>query len=147
MNLIDAKVAIHKRKKRKRVGRGRGCGHGKTSGKGQKGEKSRSGNKLRLLFEGGQMPLFRRIPKRGFNNPFKKKYTIINVKDLENFESGTVIDPQELKKNRIIRNTKYNLKILGEGELKKSLTVAAHKFSKTAIAKITEAGGEVKTLP
>lgn len=147
MNLIDAKVAIHKRKKRKRVGRGRGSGHGKTSCKGHKGEKSRSGNKLRLLFEGGQMPLFRRIPKRGFNNPFKKKYTIINVKDLENFESGTVIDPQELKKNRIIRNTKYNLKILGEGELKKSLTVAAHKFSKTAIAKITEAGGEVKTLP
>lgn len=147
MNLIDAKAVIHKRKKRKRVGRGRGSGHGKTSGKGQKGEKSRSGNKLRLLFEGGQMPLFRRIPKRGFNNPFKKKYTIINVKDLENFESGAVIDPQELKKNRIIRNTKYNLKILGEGELKKSLTVAAHKFSKTAIAKIIEAGGEVKTLP
>ena len=147
MNLIDAKAAIHKRKKRKRVGRGRGSGHGKTSCKGHKGEKSRSGNKLRLLFEGGQMPLFRRIPKRGFNNPFKKKYTIINVKDLENFESGTVIDPQELKKNRIIRNTKYNLKILGEGELKKSLTVVAHKFSKTAIAKITEAGGEVKTLP
>ena len=147
MNLIDAKAALHKRKKRKRIGRGRGSGHGKTSCKGAKGEKSRSGNKLRLLFEGGQMPLFRRIPKRGFNNPFKKKYTIINVKDLENFESGTVIDPQELKKNRIIRNTKYNLKILGEGELKKSLTVAAHKFSKTAIAKITEAGGEVKTLP
>ncbi len=147
MNLIDAKAVIHKRKKKKRVGRGRGSGHGKTSCKGQKGEKSRSGNKLRLLFEGGQMPLFRRIPKRGFNNPFKKKYTMINVKDLENFDSGAIIDPQELKKNRIIRNTKYNLKILGEGELKKSLTVAAHKFSKTAIAKITEAGGEVKTLP
>lgn len=146
MNLIDAKAALHKRKKRKRVGRGRGSGHGKTSCKGAKGEKSRSGNKLRLLFEGGQMPLFRRIPKRGFNNPFKKEYTIINIKDLENFDSGTVVDPQELKNNRIIKNTKYNLKVLGEGELKKSLTVVAHKFSKTAIAKITEAGGEVKTL-
>jgi large subunit ribosomal protein L15 len=146
MNLIDAKAALHKRKKRKRVGRGRGSGHGKTSCKGAKGEKSRSGNKLRLLFEGGQMPLFRRIPKRGFNNPFKKEYTIINIKDLENFDSGAVVDPQELKNNRIIKNTKYNLKVLGEGELKKSLTVVAHKFSKTAIAKITEAGGEVKTL-
>jgi large subunit ribosomal protein L15 len=146
MNLIDAKAALHKRKKRKRVGRGRGSGHGKTSCKGAKGAKSRSGNKLRLLFEGGQMPLFRRIPKRGFNNPFKKEYTIINIKDLENFDSGAVVDPQELKNNRIIKNTKYNLKVLGEGELKKSLTVVAHKFSKTAIAKITEAGGEVKTL-
>ena len=146
MNLINAKAALHKRKKRKRVGRGRGSGHGKTSCKGTKGEKSRSGNKLRLLFEGGQMPLFRRIPKRGFNNPFKKEYTIINIKDLESFDSGAVVDPQELKNNRIIKNTKYNLKVLGEGELKKSLTVVAHKFSKTAIAKITEAGGEVKTL-
>ncbi len=146
MNLIDAKAALHKRKKRKRVGRGRGSGHGKTSCRGAKGEKSRSGNKLRLLFEGGQMPLFRRIPKRGFNNPFKKEYTIINIKDLENFDEGTIIDPEKLKNNREIRNTKYNLKVLGEGELKKSLTVIAHKFSKTAIAKITEAGGEVKTL-
>ena len=111
-----------------------------------KGAKARSGNETRLLFEGGQMPLFRRIPKRGFNNPFKKEYTIINIKDLENFDSGAVVDPQELKNNRIIKNTKYNLKVLGEGELKKSLTVVAHKFSKTAIAKITEAGGEVKTL-
>ncbi|KKN14694.1 hypothetical protein LCGC14_0993500 [marine sediment metagenome] len=146
MNLIDAKAALHKRKKRKRIGRGRGSGHGKTSCKGAKGAKARSGNETRLLFEGGQMPLFRRIPKRGFNNPFKKEYTIINIKDLENFDSGAVVDPQELKNNRIIKNTKYNLKVLGEGELKKSLTVVAHKFSKTAIAKITEAGGEVKTL-
>ncbi len=146
MNLIDAKAVFHKRKKRKRVGRGRGSGHGKTSCRGAKGEKSRSGNKLRLLFEGGQMPLFRRIPKRGFNNPFKEKYTIINIKDLENFDEGTIIDPEKLKNNRVIRNTKYNLKVLGEGELKKSLTVVAHKFSKTAIAKIKEAGGEVKTL-
>ncbi len=147
MDLIDAKKVIQKRKKRKRVGRGPGSGHGKTSCKGHKGEKSRSGNKLRLLFEGGQMPLFRRIPKRGFNNPFKKKFTIINIKDLEKFESGTVIDIQKLEDNDVIQNTKFDLKVLGDGELEKPLTVAAHKFSKTAVEKIKKAGGEVKILP
>lgn len=147
MDLIDAKRVIQKRKKRKRVGRGRGSGHGKTSCKGSKGEKVRSGSKLRLLFEGGQMPLFRRIPKRGFNNPFKEKFTIINVKDLEKFESGTVIDIQKLEGNGVIKNTKFNLKVLGDGELEKPLTVVAHKFSKSAVEKIKKAGGEVKILP
>jgi large subunit ribosomal protein L15 len=146
MNLIDAKNSLQKRKKRKRIGRGRGSGHGKTSGKGHKGEKSRSGNKLRLLFEGGQTPLFRRIPKRGFNNSFKKKYTIMNVKDFENFDSGTRVDIQKLKDSRLIRSAKHDLKVLGEGALTKSLTIVAHKFSETAIAKIKEAGGEVETL-
>ena len=146
MDLIEAKTVIHKRKKRKRVGRGCGSGHGKTSCGGMKGEKVRSGSKLRMLFEGGQMPLFRRIPKRGFNNPFKKKYTVINIKDLEKFESGATVDSQKLKYARIIRNTKYDLKVFGDGKLSKSLTVVAHKFSKTAIAKIKEVGGEAKTL-
>ena len=146
MNLVDAKKGFQKAKKRKRVGRGPGSGHGKTSCKGVKGEKSRSGNKLRSLFEGGQMPLFRRIPKRGFNNPFKKKYTILNIKDFESFDSGTRIDLQKLKDSGLIRNTKYELKVLGEGALTKSLTIAAHKFSGAAIAKIKEAGGEVEAL-
>ncbi len=135
-----------KHKTRKRIGRGSGSGHGKTSGKGMNGANSRSGNETRLLFEGGQMPLFRRLPKRGFNNPFKKKYTIMNVKDFENFDSGTRVDLQKLKDSRLIRSTKYDLKVLGEGALSKSLTIVAHKFSETAIAKIKEAGGEVETL-
>lgn len=146
MNLIDAKKTFQKVKKRKRVGRGPGSGHGKTSCKGFKGQKSRSGNKLRTIFEGGQMPLFRRIPKRGFNNPFKKKYLILNVKDFENFDSGARVDLQKLKECGMIKNTKYDLKVLGEGALTKSLTIVAHKFSGTAINKIKEAGGEAETL-
>ncbi len=147
MNLIDAKQVYQKVKKRKRVGRGPGSGHGKTSCKGMKGEKSRSGNKLRLLFEGGQMPLFRRIPKRGFSNKlFKKKYMVMNVKDFENFESGTRVDLQKLKDFGLVKNIKYDLKVLGEGTLTKSLTVVAHKFSETAIKKIKDAGGEAEAL-
>lgn len=146
MNLIDAKNVTQKRKKRKRVGRGCGSGHGKTSCRGSKGAKSRSGNETRVLFEGGQMPLFRRIPKRGFNNPSKKKYTIMNVKDFENFDSGTRVDLQKLKDCRLIKSTKYDLKVLGEGSLTKSLTVVAHKFSESAITKIKEAGGETKEI-
>jgi large subunit ribosomal protein L15 len=146
MNLIDAKNSLQNRKKRKRIGRGRGSGHGKTSGRGMNGANSRSGNETRLLFEGGQMPLFRRIPKRGFNNPFKKKYTIMNVKDFENFDSGTRVDLQKLKDSRLIRSAKHDLKVLGEGRLTKSLTIVAHKFSEAAITKIKEAGGEVETL-
>ena len=146
MNLVDAKKGFQKAKKRKRVGRGAGSGHGKTSCKGFKGQKSRSGNKLRTIFEGGQMPLFRRIPKRGFNNPFKKKYTILNIKDFESFDSGTRVDLQKLKDSGLIKNTKYDLKVLGEGALTKSLTIAAHKFSGAAIAKIKDAGGETEVL-
>ena len=145
MNLIEAK-AVQKNKKRKRVGRGRGSGHGKTSCGGTKGAKVRSGNETRLLFEGGQMPLFRRIPKRGFNNPFKKKYTIINVIDLETFDSGEVVGLQQLKDNGVVRTTKYDLKVLGKGELGKPITIEAHKFSKKAIEKIKGAGGEAKVL-
>ena len=147
MNLIDAKQVFHKVKKRKRVGRGAGSGHGKTCCKGMKGEKSRSGNKLRLLFEGGQMPLFRRIPKRGFSNmPFKKKYVIMNVKDFENFETGTRVDLQKLKDSGLVRSIKYDLKVLGEGTLTKSITVVAHKFSEAATKKIKDAGGEAEAL-
>ncbi len=146
MNLIDAKKSFQRIKKKKRVGRGAGSGHGKTSCKGFKGQKSRSGNKLRTIFEGGQMPLFRRIPKRGFNNPFKKQYTILNVKDFESFDSGTRIDLQYLIDFGLIKNAKYNLKVLGEGVLTKSLSIAAHKFSATAITKIKDAGGNTEVL-
>lgn len=146
MNLKDAKKTFQKVKKRKRVGRGPGSGHGKTSCRGFKGQKSRSGGSLRTIFEGGQMPLFRRIPKRGFNNPFKKKYTILNIKDFESFDSGDRVDLQKLKDCGLIKSTKYDLKVLGEGSLTKSLTIAAHKFSGTAIAKIKEAGGEAEAL-
>ncbi len=147
MNLIDAKKTFQKVKKRKRVGRGPGSGHGKTSCKGFKGQKSRSGNKLRTIFEGGQMPLFRRIPKRGFNNnQFKKKYIILNIEAFESFDSGTRVDLQKLKDCGLIKNTKYDLKVLGEGVLTKSLTIAAHKFSGSAITKIKEAGGEAEAL-
>ena len=146
MNLIDAKKTFQKTKKKKRVGRGAGSGHGKTSCKGFKGQKSRSGNKLRTIFEGGQMPLFRRIPKRGFNNPFKKKYTILNIKDFESFDTGTRVDLQKLKDCGLIKNIKYDLKVLGEGALTKSLTIVAHEFSGTAIVKIEKAGGVVEAL-
>ncbi len=146
MNLIDAKKSFQRIKKKKRVGRGAGSGHGKTSCKGFKGQKSRSGNKLRTIFEGGQMPLFRRIPKRGFNNPFKKQYTILNVKDFESFDSGARIDLQSLIDSGLIKNAKYDLKVLGEGVLTKSLSISAHKFSVTAIAKIKDAGGDTEVI-
>jgi large subunit ribosomal protein L15 len=146
MNLIDAKNSLQKGRREKGLDGVLALVHGKTSGKGMNGANSRSGNETRLLFEGGQMPLFRRIPKRGFNNPFKKKYTIMNVKDFENFDTGTRVDLQKLKDSRLIRSTKYDLKVLGEGKLTKSLTIVAHKFSETAITKIKEAGGEVETL-
>ncbi len=146
MNLIDAKKSFQRIKKKKRVGRGAGSGHGKTSCKGFKGQKSRSGNKLRTIFEGGQMPLFRRIPKRGFNNPFKKQYTILNVKDFESFDSGTRIDLQYLIDSGLIKNAKYDLKVLGEGVLTKSLSISAHKFSVTAITKIKDAGGDTEVI-
>lgn len=145
MNLKDIKSFKLNRKKKKRVGRGRGSGHGKTCCRGSKGAKSRSGSEFGLLFEGGQMPLFRRIPKRGFNNIFKKEYNIINVKDLDIFAENELVDTHKLKEKGIIKKDKDGLKILGEGEIKKPLKIVAHKFSKGAIKKIKEAGGEVST--
>lgn len=146
MNLKDIKATPLHRKRRKRVGRGRGSGLGKTSGRGGKGATARSGNETQILFEGGQTPLFRRIPKRGFNNPFKKKYTIINIKDIARFDKGTVVNEDKLKEVGIIKKVLHGLKVLGEGEIKSPLTVIAHKFSKTALDKIKAAGGEVKVI-
>lgn len=137
-----------KTKKRKRVGRGNGSGVGKTSGRGQDGQKSRSGGGVRPGFEGGQMPLFRRMPKRGFTNIFAKKYIILNVDGLNGFDDDTVITPELLIKEGIINSRKDvdGIKILGNGNLNKKLTVKAHKFSKTATEKIEAAGGKVEVI-
>lgn len=128
----------------KRLGCGESSGHGKTSGKGSKGQKARSGGSIRLGFEGGQMPLIRRLPKRGFNNAaFRKRYAILNVSDLNAFEAGTLINEQLLRKSNLVRGHFVGIKILGEGELKQSVQVEADKISPTAREKIEKAGGTV----
>ena len=128
----------------KRLGSGESSGHGKTSGKGHKGQKARSGGSLRLGFEGGQMPLIRRLPKRGFNNAaFHKNYAIVNLSDLADFKEGTVVNEQLLRESNLIRGHGAGLKILGGGELKHGLTVEADKISASAREKIEKAGGTV----
>jgi len=133
-------------RQRKRVGRGPGSGNGKTAGRGHKGQKSRSGYSHRPGFEGGQMPLYRRLPKRGFTNIFRKEYIIINVDDLNRFEAGTVVTPEILNEMGFFKNIKSGLKILGNGKLEKALTVRAHKFSKSASEQIIKAGGKVEVI-
>lgn len=128
----------------KRLGRGTGSGTGKTAGKGHKGQKARAGGKIRRGFEGGQTPLMRRIPKRGFNNRFTIEYASVNVSELERFEDGTVITMKLLKKERIVRKELDGLKILGNGDLTKKLTVEAKKFSETAKQKIEKVGGKIE---
>jgi large subunit ribosomal protein L15 len=128
----------------KRLGCGESSGHGKTSGKGHKGQKARSGGSLRLGFEGGQMPLIRRLPKRGFNNAaFHKNYSIVNLSDLSSFKEGTVVNEQLLRESNMIRGQGAGLKILGDGELKHALTIEADKVSASAREKIEKAGGTV----
>ncbi len=146
MNLVDIKAIPFHRKRKKRVGRGRGSGIGKTSGKGGKGATARSGNETSIQFEGGQTPLFRRIPKRGFNNPFKKEYNIINIKDLARFDKDTIVNEEKLKEAGLIKKSLDGIKVLGDGEIKNPITVIAHKFSKVAQEKIKASGGEVKVL-
>lgn len=131
---------------RKRVGRGEGSGHGGTSGRGHKGQLSRSGGKSRAWFEGGQMPLQRRLPVRGFTNIFKKEYAIVSLDKLNRFEDGAVVTPGLLKSVGIIKKMKSGVKILGNGELEKSLTVRAHRFSKSALSKIEGAGGKAEEI-
>ena len=146
MRLHDLKPAEGSTKSRKRVGRGTGSGLGKTSGRGMNGQNARSGGGVRPGFEGGQMPLFRRIPKRGFNNIFKKEWSIVNVESLNQFESGTEITPELLVEAGVVGKINYGLKILGDGELSKSLTVKANKFTQSAISKIEAAGGKVEVI-
>lgn len=129
---------------RKRVGRGHGSGHGKTAGKGHKGQKARAGRGVRIGFEGGQMPLQRRIPKRGFVNIFKTRYAVVNIADLNEFEDGAVVDAQAMIDAGLVNKLYDGIKVLGNGEIKKSLTVKAAAFSKAARAKIEAAGGKAE---
>ncbi|MCA9730514.1 MAG: 50S ribosomal protein L15 [Deferribacteres bacterium] len=145
MDLSTLSFAKKSRKNRKKVGRGIGSGHGGTSCRGHKGQKSRSGGSIPPWFEGGQMPLQRRVPKRGFTNIFKKAYQLVNITDLERKSASGVVNPEELVKLGLIKNLRTPVKILGEGELSSTLEISAHKFTRSAIAKIEKAGG--KAIP
>jgi large subunit ribosomal protein L15 len=143
-NLRPPKGAKHPRK---RVGRGPGSGHGKTASRGSKGAKSRSGFRFKRGFEGGQMPLHRRVPKRGFHNPFRVEYAVINLDTLAAvFDAGSEVTPDLLRERGLVRESNVPVKILGRGEISKKLTVRAHKFSGSAAEKITAAGGAAEVI-
>lgn len=147
MKLHELERNIGATHSKKRVGRGSGSGLGKTSGRGQKGQKARSGVSINPVFEGGQSPLYRRLPKRGFKNEkFRTRYTTVNVEALNVFEDGTVVTPALLKDKRIIRKTLDGVKILGNGKLEKKLTIQANKFSDSALEKIKEAGSKAEVI-
>ena len=146
MKLHELKPAEGSRKERKRLGRGIGSGNGKTAGKGHKGQNARSGGGVRLGFEGGQTPLFRRLPKRGFTNINRKDYTIVNLETLNRFEDGTEVTPALLLETGIISKEKAGIKILAKGNIEKKLTVKAHKFSTTAKEAIEAAGGTTEVI-
>jgi large subunit ribosomal protein L15 len=148
MNLNDIKATPHPRRRRRtRVGRGEGSGKGKTCGRGSNGQRSRAGARRSSLYEGGQMPLFRRLPKRGFNNKrFATRYTVVNVAALNRFQDGAEVDPAELLRAGVVSALRDGVKILGNGELERRLTVKAHRFSKAAAEKIQAAGGTLITL-
>ncbi|HET7440115.1 MAG TPA: 50S ribosomal protein L15 [Terriglobales bacterium] len=144
MNLSNIRAPKKSSEKRKRVGRGMGSGMGKTSTRGHKGQRSRSGSRMMRGFEGGQMPLHRRLPKRGFTNIFREEFTVVNLEKLVALGEST-INPDVLRKAGVIKS-KHRVKILGDGELKSAITVQAHKFSKSAQEKITKAGGKFEVL-
>jgi len=146
MRLDELKPAEGSTFERKRVGRGIGSGTGKTSGKGHKGQNARSGGGVRPGFEGGQMPLYRRLPKRGFTNIFAKEYVAVNVSELERFEDGTEVTAELLKESGVISKVNDGVKILGRGELTKKLTVKVTKFSKSAQEKIEKVGGKAEVI-
>ena len=147
MKLHELERNIKATGKKKRVGRGSGSGLGKTSGRGQKGQKARSGGSINPVFEGGQLPLYRRLPKRGFTNgKFRTRYAVINLKDLNVFENGTLVTPALLKEKGIIKNQLDGIEILGEGKLEKNLTIQANKFSTTALEKIKESGSKAEVI-
>src|SRR2546421_8389483 len=133
-------------KEKKRVGRGKASGQGKTAGRGGKGQKARTGNMNFIGFEGGQMPLQRRIPKRGFTNPFRVEYALVNVGQLDKLEATGTLGPDELRAARLFKDPRDGVKILGDGELTKAVTVRAHKFSKSAQEKIEKAGGKIEVI-
>jgi large subunit ribosomal protein L15 len=148
MNLSDVHRGVHKAKPRKRLGRGIGSGQGKTAGRGHKGQGARNGVSFLSIFQGGTMPLVRRVPKRGFNNRWAKTILAVNLGDLNDaFKSGDQVTPESLAAANIVKGRYDELKILGDGEVTKKLKISAHRFSKSAAEKITNAGGEVITLP
>ena len=146
MKLHTLKPAEGSRQERNRVGRGQGSGNGKTAGRGSKGQKQRSGGGVRLGFEGGQTPLFRRIPKRGFNNINRKEYAVVNLETLNRFEDGTVVTPALLIETGVISKQLNGIKVLSNGTLSTKLTVQAHKFSQAAKEAIEAAGGSVEVI-
>lgn len=146
MRLNELSPPKGSRKNRKRVGRGVGSGKGKTAGRGTKGQKSRSGGGVRPGFEGGQMPLHRRLPKRGFTNIFKKKIAVVNIRDLSQFESGSVVDEIALVRMGLVKGRRDGIKLLGQGEIKIPLTIRVNGISKDAKEKIIAAGGNVEVL-
>jgi large subunit ribosomal protein L15 len=148
MNLNDIHRGIHKNKSRKRIGRGPGSGHGKTATRGHKGQGSRSGYSSSPIFEGGQMPLVRRIPKRGFHNRWADTVATVNLGALEtHFQSGEEVTPEALRNKHVVKGRYDVLKVLGDGELTKNLKISAHKFSRSALEKIEKAGGQAVVLP
>ncbi|HIE26961.1 TPA: 50S ribosomal protein L15 [Candidatus Poribacteria bacterium] len=146
MKLNELKPPKDSTRKRKRVGRGEGSGWGKTCGRGAKGQKSRAGVSIPTWFEGGQMPLSRRMPKRGFNNPFRQEYHILNIESLNRFDDDTDVTPELLRNYGIIKKKNAKIKVLGDGKLTKRLTVQAHRFSKAAESKIIAAGGQAEEI-
>jgi large subunit ribosomal protein L15 len=146
MRLNDLSPSIGSKKKKKRIGRGPGSGHGGTSCKGDKGQKARSGASIRPGFEGGQMPLHRRIPKRGFCNIFKKEYEVINIKDLQRFEGTSQIDIETLKKSGLIKSERNLIKLLGDGEVTFPLNIKVHRATRAAVEKVESSGGKVEFL-
>jgi large subunit ribosomal protein L15 len=146
MKLHELKPAEGSRKERKRLGRGIGSGQGKTAGKGHKGQNARSGGGVRIGFEGGQTPLFRRLPKRGFTNINRKEYAVVNLDVLNRFEDGTEVTPELLIESGVVKNEKAGIKILASGNIEKKLTVKAHKFSSAAKEAIEAAGGNTEVI-
>ena len=146
MNLSDLKPPAGQKKERKRIGRGMGSGHGKTATRGSKGQRAGTGFGQKRGFEGGQMPLHRRIPKRGFHNPFGTAFSVVNVEQLNAFTAGDTVTPDVLRARGFVRRANDSVKILGDGELKTKLTVRAHAFSESAKQKITAAGGSFEVV-
>lgn len=146
MKLHELKPAEGSRHRRKRKGRGIATGNGKTAGRGHKGQNARSGGGVRPGFEGGQNPLYRRLPKRGFTNPTRKEYATVNLETLNRFDADTTITPELLLETGIVKNTKSGIKILGDGNITVKLTVQANKFSQTAVEKIEAAGGKTEVI-
>lgn len=146
MNLHELSPAAGSKKAVKRIGRGAGSGNGKTAGKGHKGQKARAGRGMRPGFEGGQMPLQRRVPKRGFNNVFRTEYNVVNLSALNQFEDGATVDIQALMDKGLVKGLKDGVKVLGNGELTRKLTVSANAFSKSAKEKIEAAGGKAEVI-